>query len=216
MPDEPDETPDPELETSETDDEPKLAGAAAQSALRKERKARADAERESKDLKNRLKKLEDADKSETERLRAELDELKQERAQERATVETERTDRERAERVRRAAKSLDFADEDDTVALLRGHGLLEDIDDDADAERVLKQFAKAKPHLVRKPAETESLLDKVLNDGKPAGPREGDPPAAVNPTDPDEIAALKTTDPKRYYEIIRDLGTRDTYHTVGH
>lgn len=191
MPDDPDETTEVELEAEpETD----LRGAAGASAAKKARKERDEALREARDLKARLKKLEEADQSETERLRNELNELKDRDKEREASVTAERTDRERTERVRRAAKSLNFTDEDDTVALLRGHGLLEEIDDDADAERVLKRFAKDKPHLVRGAnEENESLLDKVLNNGKPQNTRD-QAPAGPGVKSGEEMYAMTDAD----------------------
>ena len=114
MPDEPDETLDGELET---DDEPKLAGAAATSALRKDRKARQESERELRDLRARYKKIEDAEKSETERLRAEVDELRSERETEQAQVTAEREQRSKRDVVRRAA--AEFAGGDVQAAELQ-------------------------------------------------------------------------------------------------
>ena len=212
-----DETLDEELET-EPAPEPDLRGAAAASALKKERKARQEAEKQTKELAARLKRIEDAEKSETERLRAELDDLKERDKERESAVERERTDRERADRVRRAAKELNFADEDDTVALLRGHGLLDDIESDEDATSTLKRLAKAKPHLVRTPGEeNQSLLDRVLNDGKPAGPRDTPDQSGAKTGDEmygmtdEEFLAWREKDPAGYRKSLEGWTGNETH-----
>lgn len=190
---EPDETLDEEVE-QETEAETDLRGAAGASAAKKARKERDEALREARDLKARLKKIEDADKSETERLRADLAELKERDRERESTVERDRADRERTDYVRRAAKELKFVDEDDTVALLRGHGLLDDIESEEDATTALKRIAKTKPHLVQRPeGEVQSRLDEILHDGKPSGPRkdEADP---NGPKTGDEMYAMDDSD----------------------
>lgn len=205
---------------AEVEDRP-VAGAAAQSALKKERKARQDAEKRSRDLETRLKRIEDAEKSETERLRSELDELKERDRERETAVERDRADRERADYVRHAAKELKFADEDDTVALLRGHGLLEDIESEADAIATLKRIAKAKPHLVRSEQEqNSSLLDKVLNDGKPAGPRGDDPDQQSGVKTREQIYAMsdeafdawRQADPAAYHQSLDGLSGETVAH----
>lgn len=215
---EPDETLETEQEQEQQETEAELRGAAGASAAKKARKERDEALREARDLKARLKKLEDADKSETERLRGELADLKERDKERETAVETERTGRERAERVRKAAKALNFTDEDDTVALLRGHGLLDEIEDDADAERILKRFAKDKPHLVRSASAEESLLDKVLNNGKPSGPRDPDAPVSSRVKTGEEMYAMedaeflawKRTDPEAYRQSLEGWTGNET------
>jgi hypothetical protein len=202
MPPDPDETLDPELETEA---EPKLAGAAATSALKKERKARAEAERDAKELRARFKKLEDAEKSENERLAARVQEL-EERDSERETAATrERDERTKRDVVRRAAS--EFSDPEDAIAHLLLRDELTEIEDESDAKRALKQLAKDKPYLL-KTQTPQSPLDKVLQGGLPPGqdelnkalndpsrPKTGDEMYAMSD---DEFTAWKRTYPAAY------------------
>ncbi|HZL18707.1 MAG TPA: hypothetical protein VFG23_13275 [Polyangia bacterium] len=213
MPDEPDETLDGELET---DDEPKLAGAAATSALRKERKARQESERELRDLRARFKKIEDAEKSETERLRAEVDELRSERETEQAQVTAEREVRSKRDVVRRAAG--EFADADDAIAALSLRGELDGIEDEADAKRALKQLATDKPYLLKQ-QHPQSPLDKVLQGGLPPGQAEldkalgssgvktGEEMYAMSDTD---FMVWRRTDPEGYKKSLEGWTGNET------
>ena len=167
MPPDPDEALEQEQETA---DEPKLAGAAATSALKKERKARQETERELRDLRARFKKIEDAEKSETERLRSELDDLKSEREQDQKQATAEREQRSKRDVVRRAAS--EFADPEDAIAHLSLRDELAEIEDEADAKRALKQLAKDKPYLLKQQPAPGSPLDQVLQAGLPPGQAE--------------------------------------------
>lgn len=192
-----------ELETTET---APLAGAAATSALKKERKARQETERELRDLRARFKKIEDAEKSETERLRAELDEIKSERELEARQVKAEREERSKRDIIRRSAS--EFADPEDAIAHLSLRDALGDIEDEDDAKRALKQLAKDKPYLLKTQQTPGSPLDNVLKDGLPPGQKELD--ARLNdPSRPktgeemyamsdDEFTAWKRTYPAAY------------------
>lgn len=214
MADDPTETEGTETETS---DEPRLSGAAAQSALKKERKARAEAEKRAKDLEARFKRLEDAEKTETERLRSELEDLKREQEQERARVERERVERERSDRVRRAAREFD--DPDDAVAILSARGDLDDIEDDRDAERAVKALAKEKPRLLKQQS-PPSAVEQVLQNGvptpaKPESAPNGTPQPAGQYLTPEQLVvmtdeqqqALKQSNPdlyRRSLEVLRN------------
>lgn len=207
--------PDDELETgtttddTETTDDKPLAGAAATSALRKERKARQETEKELKALRDRFKKIEDAEKSETERLRAELDELRTEREHEQKQATAEREERSKRDVVRRAAS--EFADPEDAIAHLSLRDALGDIEDEDDAKRALKQLAKDKPYLLKKPP-SGGPLDEVLHDGLPPGqaeldrrlsdpsrPKTGDEMYAMSD---DEFLAWKRTYPDAYRQSL--------------
>ena len=218
-------------EAETTDDEGgdrPLAGAAAQSALKKERKARQEAERANKDLADRLKALEDQNLSEAERLRNENETLKRERDEEHTRSESERTQRQRTDMVRKAAAKENFADADDIVALLRGLGSLDDIESESEAARVVKALAKDKPHLLRQgdaPDVTKPGIERVLKDGlpnqdqsgKPLQQPQGDfvPPLVLAAMTDDEQRALKSSNPSRYWRSIEALnGGSATTHTV--
>lgn len=213
MPEESEETEGTQEEESHAERE--LAGAALQSALRKERQARSDAEKRVKDLEARFKKIEDAEKSETERLRAELDELRREAEAERTRNEQERAQRQRGDTVRRAAK--DFADSEDAVAILSARGLLDEVEDEREAERLVKALAKEKPHLLKQQAPRESGLEQVLKDGKPVEKSDDTfrgrnliPNEQFATTPVEELGALKESDPERYWAQIEQLGAPET------
>ena len=73
--------------------------------------------------------------------------------------------------MRAAAK--DFADVEDVVDLLRGRGVIEEIEDARDAERAVKDLAKRSPHLLRRQESNSSGLERVLENGRaPEGSKE--------------------------------------------
>lgn len=150
-----DPTPEPVTEVERTDPpEANLVG----EAKRKQRQA----EKEAKDLRERLEALEDRDKSETERER---------KARERAEVERDelasRVQRlERGGWVRSAAAEAGFNDAEDAVAFAD----LADIESEAEAKRAVKSIASRKPHLLKPSDPTPPQIGKVLENGQPTSP----------------------------------------------
>lgn len=217
----------PEVTDEPSGDRP-LAGAALQSALKKERKRADEAEKSVKDLSERLKAIEDQQLSETERLRNRLAEIERERDEERQRAAAERAAQQRTEMVRRAAAKENFADADDVVALLRGFGSLDDIEDESDANRAVKTLAKDKPHLLRKESAPDtSVLDRVLKDGLPPESDKGrdggkpDAPTDIIPVEKlaamsdEEQRALKASNPSVYWRSVAALNDGPaTVHSV--
>lgn len=117
-------------------------------------------ESEAKDLRRRLEEREQADLSEQEKLarRAEQAEL---RAQE---LETRTTQMERSAWIRDAAQKHDFQDPGDAVALSAGAA----ISDEREAERAVRDLAKAKPHLIKPQEAAAPTVGRVLSNGRPA------------------------------------------------
>jgi hypothetical protein len=98
---------------------------------------------------------------ERERKRAEQLEKRAAEAEQRATAAEQRVTRTQRERwVSAAAK--DFQDPEDASAFVN----LDDIEDEKDAERAVKQLAKRKPHLLK--AEETKLPGRVLANGQAA------------------------------------------------
>lgn len=216
-----------EAEEQEADSEKPLAGAAAQSALQKERK-------DNKELKARIRTLEEteqkrlteaqsdrdkaenAKKSEFQQLQDQINALTTERDQERTQRDAERTARDRADRVRKAAGK--FADPEDVVALLRGRDELDGIADDADAERILAQLAADKPHLLKPAGIEPSGLEQVLQNGHPQFPKDTSngvftpadrsaivPFDALNKMNSDQLKELQARDPGLYERSMNAL-----------
>jgi len=211
---------------SAADGDRPLNGAALRSALEKERKARKDLEKQVKDLRTAVEtatqardsaaqEQADRDKSETDKLRERLERVEAERDQERTAREAAEQERERVDRVRRHAGEFD--NPDDVVALLRGRGDLGDIESDDDAQRVLGELKRDRPNLLKQdPAATG--LEQILRDGQPQQPGQNGQgngvPNGVTPLTWEELnamndkefAALKQTDPERYWA---SLGARE-------
>lgn len=208
-----------------------LAGAALKSALDKERKAR-------KELETRLaaiesaaeterKRLEDASKSDLDKLTAQVAALTTERDQERSAREIAEHEQARVERVRRHAG--EFADADDVVALLRGKGILDSIEDDDVAQRVLAELKRDKPHLLRQ-ATTPTGLEQILQNGQPAPPappaggpqqQQGNAPTDYISTEklvemsPEQLKQLQRDNPALYRKSIEMFASgQETYRTV--
>jgi hypothetical protein len=210
-----------EATETETDGDRPLAGAAAQSALKKERKARQEAEKRERALADRLKKIEDAQLSETERFRQEAEDAARRLEELEQRVERDRTERMRSDVVRRAAK--DFADPEDAIAILATRGELDSIEDEKEAVAALKVLAKEKPHLLKQPESAPSGLEQVLKNGKPLQEQAdeslrkgldiipGEELVAMSETD---LAALKRLNPKLYYASVDALGRNETEFAV--
>ena len=119
-------------------------------------------EREMADLRTQMEERENAGLPDLERERKRAEQLERRAAEaEKRAQETEqklaRSQRERL--ISAAASAANFADPTDASAFVD----LDDIEDDKDAERAVKQLAKRKPHLL-KPEETK-LPGKVLSNG---------------------------------------------------
>lgn len=127
------------------------------------------AEKEARDLRERLEALEDRDKSETERERK-AREKAEARAQE---LEGEVQSLKKGGWVRSAAK--DFNDPSDAVAMVD----LADIDDESDAARAVKDLAKRKPHLVKAKEPTPPQIGRVAQDGQVQGGARPQSPASA-------------------------------------
>jgi chromosome segregation ATPase len=113
---------------------------------REEIKALKATSKELADARARLKEIEDKDKSETERAasRAQEAEAKLSAAEQRAA------DLALQMAVERAARKLNFIDEDDAFRLLDRKAVEMDADGEpANVEKLLTTLAKAKPHLVK-------------------------------------------------------------------
>jgi hypothetical protein len=148
----------PPVDDKPTEDEKPDPDAGAKKALDAERKARRDAEAKAKDLENRLKGIEDKDKSEVERLTEQVTSLTKERDQaigrsDRLEVAlTKSLDEDQARRITTAAKRLTGANREEL---------------EADADEFLSAFAA--PTGEQKPAPPGG---KPREDLRPGG---GDP-----------------------------------------
>lgn len=135
-------------------------------SLRDEVKAAKAARTELEAAKARLKEIEDKDKSETEKLAAKATE-----ASEKLTAAEQRA-QSLAIRlaVERAARKLEFIDEDDAFRLIDHRAVeMDDNGDPTNVEALLKDLAKAKPHLVGQSANGKAT-SSVPGTPKAAGP----------------------------------------------
>lgn len=139
--------------------------ASLKEALRKERKAAQENARTARDLQDRLQALEDADKTETQRLRDQL----AEREQQLSSLPGQA--RQQAVRFASEAARQGFLDPEDAFAFLPPDI---DLDDSAAVKSALEDLAGRKPHLVRaKPpapkVPTRPTASKGDHLGSPAG-----------------------------------------------
>lgn len=205
-----DEGTEQEQEATEGDEgEQKLAGAAAMSTIKKQKKelaelrsavgkmkAEQDAER---------KRLEDESKSELDRLRDQVESLTAERMKERETFERERGASERADHVRKAAGK--FVDADEVVALLKGRGEFDGIEDETDAKRIVEALAKDKPHLLKQET-APTGLEQVLQNGRVADPKTNAANDLFTPADARSVVPFETLN-KMTAEQLTALKSRD-------
>lgn len=150
--------------TSEDDDPAK----GLKSALEKERKRRRDARRERDEARSELDQLKNKDKPELETITRERDQLKARNEQLQETV---------VSGTRRLAflsvSGLDWADPEDALAIAERRGLRDvEVDDDgeidsSEVQRIAKELAEKKPHLLRAPKKSEKG-DDGKGDGDPA------------------------------------------------
>lgn len=190
----------------------RLAGAALQSALEKERKLRKQLEKQVKDMADKLAAGEETAKKQTatatEQLAAKVAELERANAEREAQI----AENARMNRVRRAAK--DFANPEDAVGLLIAAGTLADIEDDTDADNAVKALAGERPYLLREKQERQQIpdLEQVLKGGQQQnGEQQNGAPATVLPREalvkmsPEELKALKQRDPALYHRTMQGL-----------
>jgi len=206
--------------TTETGSDSRLAGAALQSALEKERRSNKELAAQVKVLTDEAEKARLAELSENEQLKAQLAAAEAER-QKLATAQAVTA---KANLLRSAAK--DFADPEDAVAILTARGSLDDIESAEDAERVVKGLAKDKPHLLRvTDAErtTRPGIEQVLQDGLGVNEQVGNKqqrqhviePAELVAMTPEAQLALKKSNPGLYRRSLEALGGGpETTHTV--
>lgn len=152
-------------EKGKTSEDDPAAG--LKSALEKERERRKAARRERDELRGRLEQLENKDKPELEQITRERDTLKSENEALRETVTSGS---------RRLAflsvAGLDWADPEDALAIAERRGLRDvEVDDDgeidsSEVQRIAKELAENKPHLLRKQEGKKD--DKGSGDGDPA------------------------------------------------
>ncbi len=161
-------------ETERGDDFDKDRALATIRKLREQEKALKAQAKEAEDLKRRLQEIEDKDKSETERQAARA----QEAVAKLTAAEQRAADLALQMSVERAARKLGFIDEDDAYRLLDRRAV--ETDDDGEptnVEALLKDLAKAKPHLIaaaddgQKPAGNAAATQRVPH----ARPNAGQP-----------------------------------------
>ncbi len=212
-----------EATTTETgSDSQRLAGAALQSALEKERKSRKELEAQIKRLTDEAEKARLAELSENEQLKAKLAAAEDER-QKLAAAQAAAA---KANLVRSSAR--DFADPEDAVALLTARGLLDAIESAAGAERIVKGLATGKPHLLRvsdaekvnRPGVAQILSDGLgvettPTEGQGKKPKHVIPVAELVAMTPEAQVALKQSNPDLYWRSVQALNeTSETTHTV--
>lgn len=111
--------------------------------------------KEAEELKKRLQAIEDKDKSEVERLAG----TARETSEKLTAAEARAQDLAIRLAVERAARKLNFIDEDDAFRLIdRSAVETDDTGDPTNVDALLKDLAKAKPHLVK--AEADDPKDK--------------------------------------------------------
>ena len=116
----------------------------------------------------RLKEIDDASKSETERLASKATEAEQKLA----AAEQRAADLALRMAVERAARKLGFIDEDDAYRLLDREAVEDKDGEPANVEDLLKALAKAKPHLVKAEdgdKDAKPRTEKVPSTPKPNG-----------------------------------------------
>jgi hypothetical protein len=140
--------------------------------LRDEIKALKGTSKEAETLRARLKEIEDKDKSEVERLAG----TARETSEKLTAAEAKAQDLAIRLSVERAARKLNFIDEDDAYRLIDRRAV--EMDDDGEpqnVEKLLTDLAKAKPHLVKaegdgqKPGTNGAATRGVPPTPKPAG-----------------------------------------------
>lgn len=206
------------------DGEQKLAGAAAMSTIKKQKKELAELRnavgKMKADQEVERQRIEDESKSELDKLREQVQSLTTERATERETFERERGARERADHVRKAAGK--FVDADEVVALLRGTGELDGIEDESDAKRIVDALAVDKPHLLKQDT-TLTSFEQVLKNGElqtkspsgengvftPADARSVVPFDTLNKMNAEQLAALQQRDRGLYERSMNALSGYD-------
>jgi hypothetical protein len=129
---------------------------------------KAKAEREAReDLERRLQELEDRDKSELERERAQRERLSAElEEKQRHLVKVER-----GSWVRDAAVEAKFIDPTDAL----GRVSLDAIESESDARKAVKRIAEQAKHLIQQEAPVAPQIGQVVAGGQPVNPNAPDP-----------------------------------------
>lgn len=156
---------DDDTESTETPDESADLEDAGKRALDAERRRARDADKRAKAAEARLKELEDAGKTELQRLQEALTEREAEIA------ELPRRARAQAVRFASEAARQGFVDPEDAFAFLPS-----DVDlDDADSVKAaLTELAERKPHLVRKQQQPRVPVRPTATGGEHIGSKAGD------------------------------------------
>jgi hypothetical protein len=135
----------------------------ANAKAKAEAEARKASDKKIADLTAALEERENAGLPELERMKKDLERERKQREIAEQERDTDRAALARSKKerwVRAAAK--DFTDPDDAVAFLN----LDDLEDERDAERAVKQLAKTKKHLLK--GDEPQLPGRVLQNGQPA------------------------------------------------
>lgn len=129
-------------------------------AKRKQRQA----EREAKELRERLDALEDKDRSEVEKAQKRAEDAEK-RAQE---LEGRTKSLERGGWLQQAASEAGFTDPADAVAFAN----LDEIEDEPEAKRFVKNLAESKKHLLKPTDDVPREIGRVLQNGQPSDPQQ--------------------------------------------
>lgn len=154
-------------------------------ALRNEIKAGKATAKEAETLKARLKEIEDKDKSEVERLAGSAKEA----SEKLVAAEARAADLALRLTVERAATKAGFHDPDDAYRLIDRRTVeLDDAGEPTNVEALLKDLAKAKPHLVK----AEDSGKKMADRGTPALPKPASG-APANDREQRDLEGLRAT-----------------------
>lgn len=170
-----------EEQTTETEGQ----GTVPKNRLDREIEKRRAAEQELSDLRGRLEKLEDAGKTDVERLTKELERERSRAAENEGAVAELQKRLEQGERssmIRAAAEKANLVDAEAAVAFAN----IDEIADAADAKKYVERLAKDRPYLVKQ----ESAVPPLERVFGPAG-QQGEPPVRIEDMDEHDVKRLQ-------------------------